>query len=251
MTATNEQLYEEAQRIVGVAGSAGHVVRVIGSVACFARCPSAPAVYERTGRRFADIDLVTTSRFRHDDAAELLAGLGFTPYSHHNVWHAETRQMFDRDDGVHVDLFRDELNFCHPISLRDRLEQDALTIPLAELALQKLQIVEVNEKDLQDLALLLLDHGPEELDDERIAEVLAGDWGFWYTATMNLGKLREYLAHVDDGALGGAVAAGTVAERIDALEGKIEERPKGMQWRMRAKVGTRMRWYQEVEEAER
>jgi hypothetical protein len=251
---TNEQLHEEALRIVAEAERAGHVVRVIGSVACYARCPSAEEVMRRAGRRFADIDLITSSRLRHDAADQLLSSLGYTPYSHHNVWHAETRQMFDRGDGVHVDLFRDELNFCHPISFRGRLEEEAPTAPLVELALQKLQIVEINEKDLQDLGLLLMDHPlgaePDQLDGDRIAGVLAGDWGFWYTATTNLGKLSEYVAHAPE-VFGGASPAEDIRARAAELERVIEERPKGLQWRMRAKVGTHMRWYQEVEEAER
>jgi hypothetical protein len=253
MALTNEELYREALRIVEHAERHQHQFRIIGSIACYAHSPSAAVVLERAGRRVADIDLVTTSSVRQDTADGLLAEFGYEPYTHHNVWHAETRQMYDRDDGVHVDLFRDELNFCHPIPLRSRLEDDAPTIPLAELVLQKLQIVEINEKDLQDVGVLLLDHAlghdRDELDGDLIAQRLAGDWGFWYTATTNLGKLRAYIAH--EAELFGPPAVPVIDARAAELEAAIEQHPKSARWKMRAKLGTRMRWYQEVEEAHR
>ena len=37
---------------------------------------------------------------------------------------------------------------CHDIPFKDRLEIDYPTIPLAELLLEKMQIVQINEKDL-------------------------------------------------------------------------------------------------------
>jgi hypothetical protein len=143
---------------------------------------------------------------------------------------------------VHVDVFRDELNFNHPIQLKRRLERDRPTIPLVELLLSKLQIVEVTPKDLQDVVLLAADHdlgkGPDALDTRAIAETLAADWGFWYTATTNLEQAR-------------ALASGPSAVRLAELARRVEEQPKSSRWRVRAKVGTRVRWYQEVEEAQR
>jgi hypothetical protein len=235
-------VYEEALRIVDRAAELGHPVRLAGSVGVFAHAPSAEDAYERAGRTLADIDLVTRGSVKAGEVDSLMAEFGFAPYSHHNVWHAEIRQMFDRGDGIHVDLFRDELNFNHPIVLKRRLESDRPTIPLVELLLSKLQIVESTPKDLQDIALLAADHrlgsGPDELDADAVAEILAGDWGFWFTATANIAKVRE---HAEEPA----------ASRLDELARRVEARPKSARWRARARVGTRMRWYQEVEEAQR
>jgi hypothetical protein len=238
----NRSVYDEALRIVDRADEAGFPVRLAGSVGVFAHAPSAEAAYERDGRRLADIDLVTRGSVKAGEIDELMGASGFEPYSHHNVWHAEIRQMFDRADGLHVDVFRDELNFCHPISLKRRLEADRPTIPLLELLLSKLQVVQATAKDLQDVVLLAGDHelggDPDELDAAAVSRTLAGDWGFWYTATANLEKAR-------------AGAEGAAAERLAELAGRIEAEPKSPKWRLRAKVGVRVRWYQEVEEAQR
>lgn len=238
----NARVYEEALRIVDRAAELGHPVRLAGSVGVFAHAPSAEAAYEAVGRALADIDLVTRGSVKAGEVDALLREFGFRPYSHHNVWHAEIRQMFERDDGVHIDVFRDELNFNHPIPLKRRLERERPTIPLPELLLSKLQIVEATPKDLQDIVLLAADHelgsGSDQLDANAVADALAADWGFWYTATTNLEKARS-------------LAEGAAAERLAALAGRIEKRPKSSRWKMRAKVGTRVRWYQEVEEAQR
>jgi hypothetical protein len=238
----NRRVYEEALQLVDRAAESGFPVRLAGSVGVFAHSPSAEAAYEREGRRLADIDLVTRGSVKADQIDELLRTSGFEPYSHHNVWHAEIRQMFDREDGVHVDVFRDELNFCHPISLKRRLESDRPTIPLVELLLSKLQIVEATPKDLQDVILLAGDHelgdARDELDPGVIAGALAGDWGFWYTATTNIEKAR-------------ALANGAADARLVELAHRIADEPKSQRWKLRAKVGTRVRWYQEVEEAQR
>jgi hypothetical protein len=39
-----------------------------------------------------------------------------------------------------------------------------------------------------------------------------------------------------------------IRSRIDELLRAIEDAPKTFGWKMRAKVGTRRRWYQEVSE---
>lgn len=239
---SNRSVYEEALRIVDRADELGHPVRLAGSVGVFAHSPSAEAAYDASGRTLADIDLVTRGSVKAGDVDALLAQFGFEPYSHHNVWHAEIRQMFDREDGVHVDVFRDELNFNHPIALKRRLESDRPTIPLVELLLSKLQIVHATPKDLQDVVLLAGDHelgpGADEIDADEVAAALAGDWGFWHTATTNLEKAR-------------AEAAGPAAARLDELSRRVEERPKSARWKARARIGTRVRWYQDVEEAQR
>ncbi len=57
------------------------------------------------------------------------------------------------DPPVEVDLFIDRLDMCHRIELRDRLALQPRTIPLADLLLQKLQIVDLNRK------AAVVDHG--------------------------------------------------------------------------------------------
>jgi len=109
--------------------------------------------------------------------------------------------------------------------------------------------VQINEKDLLDAIVLLLEHPLSESDDAinlpRIVELLSGDWGLWRTAGINLGKTRQTAeAHER---LGAAERA-QVATRIEALLRRVEDAPKPLAWRMRAKVGDRVKWYRDVDE---
>jgi hypothetical protein len=42
-----------------------------------------------------------------------------------------------------------------------------------------------------------------------------------------------------------------VVERSRTLRKAIEDEPKGRRWKMRARVGTRKQWYEDVEELDR
>src|SRR5207237_5396907 len=100
--------------------------------------------------------------------------------------------------GLGVDIFMDELYYCHRIAFGGRLHVDSHTIPLAELLLEKMQIVELNEKDVKDTIVLLLEHDIGDGDDETvngrlIADVLSDDWGFYHTVNMNLDRVVGHL----------------------------------------------------------
>jgi hypothetical protein len=149
-----------------------------------------------------------------------------------------------------VDVFFDELFFCHPIPLRDRLALDYPTITPTDLLLEKMQIVELNPKDVKDSLVLLLEHPldsekPDAIDGAYIARLLAGDWGFYYTVTRNLEKLHHHIA--DYGALGRGEGE-LVGQRLNELRKTIEEEPKTSKWKLRARIGPRVKWYQEVAE---
>jgi hypothetical protein len=138
---------------------------------------------------------------------------------------------------------------CHAIPLSDRLGLERGTVPLAELLLTKLQIIEVNEKDVRDTVLLLHGHPVEDHDGEainaaRIAELCAADWGLWRTITANLQHCGEHLGDYDlDEADRDRIAA-----RFDLLLERVEAEPKSRGWKLRARVGERKRWYDLPEE---
>jgi hypothetical protein len=85
-----------------------------------------------------------------------------------------------------------------------------------------------------------------KVDAGRISRLLAGDWGFHQTAATNLRKLSEVARALLD-----EDEARAVASRSEELRDAIEDEPKTLKWRLRAKVGTRMQWYEEVEEIDR
>jgi len=144
--------------------------------------------------------------------------------------------------------------YSQPLIVADRLEIEPLTLPLAELFLSKAQIVELNRKDLLDLLALVLDHDAGPGDDETInvdliSELCAKDWGLYTTISMTIHKL---CAALEEGEVElDPEEAQTIKRRLVAIEKAMDEAPKTMAWKMRARVGTRVRWYEEVEEVQR
>jgi hypothetical protein len=146
---------------------------------------------------------------------------------------------------LELDVFVDKLEFCHTIELDRRWERHATTIPIEDLLLQKLQVHELTGSDVIDAAVVLATHDvgpagdPEVIDCDYIAGVLAGDWGFHRDALANLERVRE--AHLPLDRTRVDAAAG-------ALRQSIEQARKSMAWRMRARVGERMQWWEDVSE---
>jgi hypothetical protein len=147
-------------------------------------------------------------------------------------------------------VFYEKLEFCHIIRWNGRLEVDSPTIPLAELLLEKMQIVKINEKDVIDTIMLLLEHPLGDSDAEtinlaQIARLCADDWGLWRTTTMNLDKVKRLAQNYPQLA---DEQKAQVATQVDAALRRIDAEPKPLPWRLRARVGDRVKWYKDVDE---
>jgi hypothetical protein len=245
-----------ATSVVDEAKNAKVILRVLGATAFRIHCPNNLGVHDALGRALSDVDFVSYSKER-DKIERLFTG----PLKYEAVKAAVTpglfvgRCIFIDKSGArpHVDVFLDRLDMNHVIDFKNRLEVDYPTIPLAELLLEKVQIVHINEKDIKDTIVLLLEHDVGEGDKEminmpRIVKIMAEDWGFYYTTTTNLNKIKSFLPKYD---ILTDQQRSTVASRIDKLSQAIENAPKGFRWKMRAKVGPSKKWYTEVEEVER
>jgi len=203
--------------------------------------------YERS---YADMDFAVASR-ASSDVKELLTAEGYLPDKFFNGLHGQSRLYFGAPDGRwSIDIVIDELTMSHRLDLRGRLDGPAATITLADLLLTKLQVWEINRKDLGDALCLLADHqladddsDAETISRQRIAAVLGADWGFCHTTERNLGKLAELSAETPV-----PTAAYDVAAHIDALRQTIDRAPKTRGWRMRSRIGERVRWYETPEE---
>lgn len=243
----------EGVALVRSATAAGFPLRLIGSLAVRLRCPVHRGTLDALGRsRPRDIDLVGYTR---DERAieELFQGRGYAlhPAVKHSREFGIRRLIFVRpDQGLKVDVFLDRLIMAHTVDLAGRLELDPTTVPLADLLLSKLQIHEITENDLMDGAALLAEHelGPGGIDPTRICMVLGEDWGFCHSALLNLAKLEAALERWTSFP-GGTVEH--VRSRITELREAIESAPKSRRWRLRARIGERLRWYEEVEEVDR
>ena len=248
---------KEAIRFVDKAQQNGLTLRVLGATAFRIHCPEYVHVHVEMGRDITDIDFAAYSKegesiekffanghFQSErQRASLTPGLFVGRHIYEN---AQT--------GLHVDIFEDELNMCHIVDFRNRLHLDAPTIPLADLALEKFQIVRINEKDIRDMLMLFAGHPVGDIETETIngkyiAKIMSKDWGFYYTTTMNLGKIRKGLERYKD--LFTAQDNQNIQDRITKLEQMIENTPKSLKWKARSSIGTRVQWYNDVEEVER
>ena len=229
---------EEGCRIISLATERGIEAKLFGGVAVAITCKavSHPALR----RIYKDVDLATAREHKRD-LERFLAAIGYVPAREFNALHGRTRLLFgDPVNDRPLDVIVDHFAMCHSLDLRPRLRLHDGTLPTADLLLMKLQVVETNERDLKDAVALLLDG---EIDMGRVADVLAADWGWWRTATETLGKVERYAASIVDPDL-----AATAAKEIERLRIRIDQTPKGLRWRTRAKIGDRARWYELPEE---
>lgn len=240
----HEDIYLAADQILTGAEKRGIVLRLLGGMAIRMRCPEAakhPALF----RKIPDIDLIT--RKKHSKAlGELFLEIGLKPVSMFNALHGDRRLLFMENEGARqVDVFLDVFEMCHKFDLLKRMPLDEKTLPLADLLLTKLQIIEINEKDYKDVICLFLDHQLSEKDEREsinaayIAGLCAGDWGIWRTITRNLGWVKEFVPKLEME----EDKKQLILSRIEALLARIDKEPKGMGWKMRAKIGDKMVWY--------
>jgi len=235
----------EGTRIAEAAADGEVPLRLVGGVAVAVLCPSSRQPPLR--RTYGDIDLATHGSARRDVSA-LLESLGYAPDREFNTLHGHRRlYFFDEGNQRQVDVFVDEANLCHRIQLGRRLELVPLTLPLADLTVLKLQVVETNEKDYLDLCAIFADH--DLSDDEsgvnraHIAAVAGADWGLWRTLGMVAERSAQFARE-----LPGFAAGERVAERLQRLRADLEEAPKSRGWKLRARIGDRKRWYELPEE---
>ena len=243
---------EEARRILAEARRRAVVLRAVGGVGIRLRAPS--VAHLLPPRDYHDID-VAGHRGAASPITELYHDLGYESSRRFNTMNGQERLMYwDPVNGRRVDVFLDVLRMCHQLSFRDRLEVDHETLPLADLALMKLQIVQLTDRDGQDLSALLADHELTEAGDDgisvrRILAICSTDWGWWRTVTGNLDRL---MSEWQDEAASGPHAQSSILERaIDRagrLRAMLDATPKTARWRMRAAVGERRVWYELPEE---
>jgi hypothetical protein len=217
-------------------------LRLLGGVAVRLRSRALPPALTR---EYKDLDFATTKK-ASGDAQKLLRRLGYEPHVGFNAMNSRERLLFfDEPNARQVDVFVGSFRMCHEIPLEKRIGVDAHTVPLAELLLTKLQIIELNEKDVRDAVALLLEHevGDDDsgLNSARVAALCAEDWGLWRTITRNLESVQQHLGGYD-------VDREVVSKRLAHLQERIEEAPKSRGWRLRGKVGERKRWYELPEE---
>jgi hypothetical protein len=237
---------DEGQRIAGAALRGELSLKLTGGVAVAITCTS--ATMPPLARTYADIDLVGRAR-ESGTIAELLADLGYAADIPFNAMHGHRRLLFwDSENGRQVDVFLDEIEMCHRIDLRNRLASPGATLPLADLLLMKLQVVETNDKDYLDIIAILSDQA-FTTDDTGInlpylTRLACDDWGLWRTTTDVARRAADYAAK-----LGDPRHSATAGRQVERYLTALTDAPKSRKWKLRSRIGDRKRWHELPEEA--
>jgi hypothetical protein len=256
----------EAKELAEGAAGAGLGLKLLGGLAVRVVCPDFPPRL----RRDQDMDFGCLAKGRKDVAAYLERS-GCRPDRRFNNLNGDRQMYFTAPSGRPIDVMVDRLTMCHTLDFRPSFGRLPLTVDAVDLLLSKLQIVELNEKDVRDTLQLLAGvpvgnsgraaaaggdlgsgasagsgAGAAFIDTERFTKLLGADWGWWRTVTGNLGKLpalaeeRPELAPPDP-------PFDPIAQSRQLLE-LAESAPKTVKWRLRSNVGDRVRWYELPEE---
>jgi hypothetical protein len=234
----------EAERIASAATAARVGVKLMGGAGIHLHSPSAHRPPLR--RKYGDLDYALPKRDRKA-ALALFPSLGYEANERFNLMQGDRRlYFFDNAHGRQVDVFIDSIRMSHVIDLRDRLDHEGPCCSPSDLLLSKLQIYEVNRKDLVDLTALLLDHpvasnDVEAIDAAYIARLTAEDWRLYHALEVNIEKLLATLNDLE-------VDRDLVRSRLDEIWKAVEAQSKPLKWKLRAQVGERVSWYELPEE---
>jgi hypothetical protein len=251
----HRRIPDEATRLVEAAASQALHLRTTGSLAIRTHSENhAPLLDSMGRRRFRDIDFWGYAK-EQKQVEQLLEQDGYLAdpmIKQMHEWGVKRLIYQHPETHVKIDVFMDELVMAHTLHFKGRLELDFPTIGLADLLLSKLQIHEITENDFIDTIVLLAEHGlgsgDRELIDMRyVLDVLRNDWGFTYTVLDNLKQCENALARHE--------LPPEVGERvrttISVMAEQIGSAPKSTRWKLRARVGTRTKWYEDVDDVNR
>jgi hypothetical protein len=243
-------LLEQGRQVLHQAAESGVTLRLLGSIAIFETCPKSRNLMDQLDRgATTDIDFASLSKTSRP-CQQFFTNLGYS--LHPDLLHSQefgvNRLVFEAVPGKpKVDVFLDALTMSHTVNFKSRLAMDPYALTPSDLLLSKLQVHELTRNDLIDLCVLLAE--PDNLaptfDLKYLQSVLGADWGFWYSALLNLEALAAAVASfssLDEKVLN------RIQTNAQLLKGAIDEAPKSTKWKLRAKIGPKVKWYEDVEE---
>jgi hypothetical protein len=240
----------EAMALISAADQQGITVRLLGGMAVRVLCPDYPP---RPAKGLQDIDLASVTPSRKA-LQNFLLEQGHQPDKNFNALYGHKQLYFTSAvSGRPIDVLIDKLAMCHELDFRTRIMRMPHTLDPLDVLLSKLQIVQLNEKDARDVVYLLSGYPVRDGTEAGTISlglyrpIVGDDWGWWRTVTMNLDKIRGIIA--DKPELVPAGATYDPAAQAAALTSAAEDAPKSRRWKLRARLGDRVRWYQEPEES--
>lgn len=247
------QKCDDCECIISKSKEIGAHIQLIGGWAIFYKTSNGHDLlsYDFLRRKYADIDIVGKSKEKKK-IYQTLKSCGYQPDDMFNGLYGDTRLLFRKGD-EQLDVFLDKFEMCHTLDLSLSLNYIDDTIGLGELLFTKLQIYEINEKDIKDLVTLLLYSDIDEKGErgysarDFLVETCSEEWGPYKTLTTNLGKVEDFANELpltdEDRTM--------LKDRIESLIDDIEKADKSFKWKMRARIGEKIRWYELPEEKKR
>ena len=268
-TSRHEAMMAEARHIIDAGNDRGVVLRLTGGLAVRHYAID----LEFAERDYSDIDLIGLKR-QTTEIHQVFLDLGYQENIHVAMATGNSQRQYFRPQHAlesrvhmskrahampvmsavppsdHIDVFMDAMKMDHELDFRDRLEINTYAVDPADIFLSKLQIVNLSEKDAHDVVTLCKDvyvdfhPHPGVLDLEHVAVTCAGDWGLYIDVMSNIDKVLERLDDYDLSPM----ETNRIARTLELAQDMMTEHSKSLRWRMRARVGKRLRWYNEVDE---
>ncbi len=244
---SGSDFFQEAEKIITVAQRNGATLRLIGGLAIRFHCHGPHSTHLRF---YHDIDMFGLTK-QLKVIYSVLNEFRYAPNLLYNTKTGGTRLQFIRKpNGEHIDIFLDKFRMDHTLNFRRRLQLDSITIPVTDLLLTKLQIVRITDKDVRDVIAIIEDHevtpenSKEPLELNYLSKLCSRDWGLEKTVLDNIDKIGvsidklEFVLPNDKEKL---------REKLNQLQECIRKGRKGIRWRLRDLIGTRMKWYSVIE----
>lgn len=248
-TSPETEITLEANILIDELKKVGVLARLLGGLGIAAH--DHDAVPEQLQREYADIDIVIGKRDGRG-LSKFLLERGYFANEKFNALHGAKRMLFyDKSNSRQMDVFIGSFDMCHYIELDKYLSLHEYSLAPEHLLLTKLQIVELNQKDLVDVLRLLLMHKNKDsfkfkcpgISVENLNSVLCFDWGWYTTVTDNLLKVQSRASQI----LNESDSQFVVSNISEILE-QINGSSKSLKWKARATVGRHKIWYEIPEE---
>jgi hypothetical protein len=226
-------------------------LRLLGGLAFKDLCPSARDPSSAYYRENKDMDLIG----RRDDTKDIMKVmdlLGYKPREVFNKFNMGQRMIYyDMENKCRIDIFLDEFVMCHKFNFKENLLEGVKTLPITQLVMTKLQVVEKTDKEYLDLFAAFKDFdviegkkGKGILGDE-IAELVSKNWGKYTTFAKSMEALKQKAETLESG------DKKLIVSRIEILFSIMCSHPKSPAWRIRSTIGEKARWYELPETSDR
>jgi len=252
MSYSTEELLSLGTDIIREAEKDGAKLRLLGGLAYYLNAPTARNL-PQFKRVYKDLDFVVNSKGT-SAITKAFKKYGWTDDQQFNALHGATRMLFyyGEEYDLQVDIFVSIFEQCHTLNFEKRLPANTLTIPIADLLLTKLEIHQLNRKDVLDLVMLLYDHdfgceNKEEIKElDYILKITGNDWGWYTTVHDNLevvDTMLEEFVQGDD--------QQRIHNTLNWIRTSMEASQKTIKWTMRSYLGRKVQWYELPEEVNR